>query len=48
MSKLAQTLIKDMPPYLEMIVEPSVPTETPEQSKQRLIDKINKYNGGST
>ena len=47
MSKLAQTLVKDLPPYLSLIDEMGVPKETPEQSTNRLIDKINKYNGGN-
>lgn len=46
MSKLSQTLIKDLPPYLDLIKIDDVPRGTPEQSLDRLIEKINKYNGG--
>lgn len=48
MSKLAQTLIKDMPPYLEMIEELGVKKEAPSKSTEKLIDRINKYNGGNS
>lgn len=45
MSKLVNVFRKDLPNYLDLIEEKSV--ETPEEIKTRLIDKINKYNGGS-
>ena len=47
MSKLSQTLIKDLPSYLSLIEEKNVSRETIEQSTDRLIEKINKYNGGN-
>ena len=47
MSKLSQSLVKDLPPYLELIKEQNVSHETSEQSTSRLIEKINKYNGGN-
>lgn len=47
MSKLPQSLVKDLPPYLDLIEEKGVQNESPEQSKNRLIEKINKYNGGN-
>lgn len=46
MSKLTQSLIKDLPPYLDLISTENVSHETSEQVKNRLINKINKYNGG--
>ena len=46
MSKLSQVLVKDLPSYLDLIKEQNVSKETVEQSTKRLIDKINKYNGG--
>lgn len=46
MSKLSQSLIKDLPPYLNLIEEVGVIKETPEQSVNRLVEKINKYNEG--
>jgi hypothetical protein len=46
MSKLPQSLIKDLPSYLNLIDNKNVSHETSEQSVNRLIDKINKYNGG--
>lgn len=45
MSKLTESLVKDMPPYLDMI-EPK-PTEDPEQVKDRILNRINNYNGGN-
>ena len=45
MSKLSQTLVKDMPPYLDMIDHK--PTEDPEVVKARIFDRINNYNGGN-
>lgn len=47
MSKLSQVLVKDLPPYLELIENKNVSRETSEQSTNRLIEKINKYNGGN-
>ena len=47
MSKLTQSLVKDLPSYLSLIEEKNVSRETSEQSTNRLIEKINKYNGGN-
>lgn len=45
MSKLTQSLVKDMPPYLDMIEQK--PSEDPEQVKSRIFERINNYNGGN-
>lgn len=45
MSKLTESLVKDMPPFLDMI-EPK-PTEDPEAVKDRILNRINNYNGGN-
>lgn len=47
MSKLPNSLIKDLPSYLSLIEEKGQSKESSEVSVNRLIDKINKYNGGN-
>ena len=47
MSLLPKTLVKDLPSYLSLIEEKNVSQETSTMSVNRLIDKINKYNGGN-
>ena len=47
MSKLAQCLVKDLPPYISLIEE-TENNVTTEQNTKRLIDKVNKYNTGGT
>jgi hypothetical protein len=47
MSKLAQGLLKDLPPYTDFIQVTGVTKETPEQSMNRLVDKVNKYVEGN-
>lgn len=47
MSKLVQATYKDLPPYTDFIKEIGVAKETPEQSKNRLIDKVNNYVEGN-
>lgn len=47
MSKLPQSLVKDLPSYLSLIQEQGQLKESPEVSVNRLIDKINTYNGGN-
>lgn len=46
MSKLAQCLVKDLPPYLSFIENKSETKETSKQSVNKLIERINKYNQG--
>ena len=45
MSKLVQTYVKNMPPYYELITEEHI--ENPEETKLRIINRINNYNGGN-
>lgn len=46
MSKLPQCFIQDLPSYLSLIEEKGVTKETPKQSVNKLIERINKYNQG--
>lgn len=47
MSKLVQAMLKDLPPYTDLIQDIRVAKETPEQSKNRLISKVNNYVEGN-
>lgn len=42
MSKLTESLVKDLPPYISLIEQPR--EEVKGQPLDMLIDKINKYN----
>lgn len=44
MSKLVTTFRKDFPEYFDLINNKE--KENPEQSTARLLERINKYNGG--
>lgn len=46
MAKLVQGFMKDLPPYTDLIKFEEETKETPKQIKERLINKINSYNGG--
>lgn len=47
MSKIAQCLVKDLPPYISLIEE-TENNVTVKQNTKKLIDKVNKYNTGGT